>query len=304
MNILTFDIEEWFHMLDNDSTKTIVQWANYESRIHANMDRILSILESKNQKATFFCLGWIAKKHPDVIKSIVNKGYEIGSHTQMHQLIYEQTPSEFKKDLEFSIKTIEDVIGQKVKYFRAPGFSIREDTKWAFEILADLGIEMDCSIFPAPRAHGGFPSYTNPVPSILKYKGIELKELPINYVSVLGKPIIFSGGGYFRFFPYWLIKKWTKESEYVMSYLHPRDFDAEQPMINELSLKRRFKSYVGLKGTTNKLEKWLTDFEFVDIKTAIKLTKWEKVPIVNITEVGISNIEIKAPTLLVKNEVS
>jgi polysaccharide deacetylase family protein (PEP-CTERM system associated) len=282
MNILTFDIEEWFHILDNESTKTINEWKNYEVRIHKNMERIFSILDKTNQKATFFCLGWIAETYPEIIKEIVARGYEIGTHTSMHQLIYEQTPKEFAKDLEHSVKTLEDLTGQKVKYFRAPGFSITEDNKWAFEIMAAQGIEVDSSVFPAPRAHGGLPSYKQPVPSILKYNGIELKELPINYTSILGKSIIFSGGGYFRLFPYPLLKHWSKQSDYVMSYLHPRDFDAEQPVIKELSLPRKFKSYVGLKGATAKLEKWITDFDFIDIATAVNQIDWKNVPVVEL----------------------
>ena len=282
MNILTFDIEEWFHILDNESTKTINEWKNYEVRIHKNMERIFSILDKTNQKATFFCLGWIAETYPEIIKEIVTRGYEIGTHTSMHQLIYEQTPKEFAKDLEHSVKTLEDLTGQKVKYFRAPGFSITEDNKWAFEIMAAQGIEVDSSVFPAPRAHGGLPSYKQPVPSILKYNGIELKELPINYTSILGKSIIFSGGGYFRLFPYPLLKHWSKQSDYVMSYLHPRDFDAEQPVIKELSLPRKFKSYVGLKGATAKLEKWITDFDFIDIATAVNQIDWKNVPVVEL----------------------
>lgn len=282
MNILTFDIEEWFHLLDNESTRTINEWSNYEIRIHENMERIFSILDKNNQKATFFCLGWMAETYPEIIKEIVARGYEIGTHTNMHQLIYEQTPREFTKDLERSVKTLEDLTGQKVKYFRAPGFSITESNKWAFERMAAQGIEVDSSVFPAPRAHGGLPSYKQPVPSILKYNGIELKELPINYTSILGKSIIFSGGGYFRLFPYSLIKHWTQQSDYVMSYLHPRDFDAEQPVIKELSYPRKIKSYVGLKGATAKLEKWITDFEFVDVGTAIKNIDWENAPIVEL----------------------
>jgi polysaccharide deacetylase family protein (PEP-CTERM system associated) len=282
MNILSFDIEEWFHILNNESTKTINEWKNYETRIHANMERIFNILEKTNTKATFFCLGWIAETYPEIVKEIIARGYEVGTHTRMHQLVYEQTPAGFEKDLEYSIKTLENITGQKVKYFRAPGFSITENEKWTFEILIKHGIEVDCSIFPAPRAHGGFPTYKQPIPSILKYNGIELKELPINYSIVAGKPVIYSGGGYFRLFPYPIIKKWSKQSGYVMSYLHPRDFDAGQPVIKELSAFRKFKSYVGLKGAEKKLNKWLTDFEFVDIRTAVKQIDWDNVPVVEI----------------------
>jgi polysaccharide deacetylase family protein (PEP-CTERM system associated) len=282
MNILTFDFEEWFHILDNRSTKTYKEWKNYESRIHQNMERLFAVLEKHDQKATFFCLGWIAENYPDTIKAIVNKGHEVGSHTRMHQLIYEQSPQAFKEDLEHSIKTLEDITGQKVKYFRAPGFSIKESNKWAFEIIAEAGIEADFSIFPALRSHGGFSSYTSPTPSLLSYKGIQLKELPINYITIMGKSVIFSGGGYFRLFPYSLIKRWTKQSNYVMTYLHPRDFDPGQPVIKDLPLHRKFKSYVGLKSSMDKLEKWIQDFEFVDAGTVIKRINWDDVPVVKI----------------------
>lgn len=281
MNILTFDIEEWFHLLDNESTKGEAQWVNYESRIHINVDRILDILDRHNTKATFFCMGWIARKYPEVIRKISER-YEIGSHTDMHQLVYEQGEKAFREDVSSSIKLLEDISGKKVKYFRAPGFSITENEKWAFEVLVENGIEIDCSVFPAPRAHGGFPSFGTCEPSIIKYNGVEIKELPISYTKILNKPVIFSGGGYFRFFPYSLIKKWTKDSNYLMSYLHPRDFDSKQPMIEDLSMFRKFKSYYGLKGAEAKFRKWLSDFDFVDIEEADKLIDWEKAKIINL----------------------
>jgi polysaccharide deacetylase family protein (PEP-CTERM system associated) len=275
MNILTFDLEEWFHILDNDSTKTAHEWKYYESRIHANMERILNLLEAISVRATFFCLGWIVETYPDIIKEIVKRGHEIGTHTTMHQLVYEQSPQGFADDLEHSLKTLEDITGQKVKYFRAPGFSIREDNRWVFDILVSQGIEIDSSIFPAPRAHGGFPSYKAIAPSMIQYDGIILKEFPISYATILGQPIIYSGGGYFRLFPYLCIKHWTQESSYLMTYFHPRDFDAEQPMIKSLSIRRRFKSYVGLSTAFTKLQKLLNDFAFINITEADKLIDWK-----------------------------
>ncbi|GHV07705.1 polysaccharide deacetylase [Spirochaetia bacterium] len=276
MNILTFDIEEWFHILDNDSTKTINEWNHYESRIYANMERIFNLLEAAQVKATFFCLGWIAETYPEIIKEIVKRGYEIGTHTTAHQLVYEQAPKIFSSDLERSVKTLEDITGQKVKCFRAPGFSIREDSRWVFDILVSQGIEIDSSIFPAARAHGGFPSYKAIAPAMIQYDGIFLKEFPINYTTIFGRPLIYSGGGYFRLFPYSYIKHWTKETSYLMTYFHPRDFDAEQPVIKSLSHLRRFKSYVGLSSAFKKLQKLLADFDFIDIAEADKLIDWEK----------------------------
>lgn len=277
MNILTIDVEEWFHLLDNDSTRSETQWRNYEVRIYQNMERIFRILEDTDTKATFFIIGWIAKNYPDIVREIAAK-YQIGSHTMSHQLVWQQSVAEFKEDVSSSIKLLEDIIGQKVEIFRAPGFSIRESEVWAFEILHELGITIDCSVFPSHHAHGGMASYPAKGPSIICKGGIEIKEFPITYKMICGKHIIFSGGGYFRFFPYGLIKKWTNESDgYLLSYIHPRDLDYSQPMITDLNPIRRFKSYYGLKNAEKKMRKWLTDFRFIDLVSAEKMVDWDKV---------------------------
>jgi polysaccharide deacetylase family protein (PEP-CTERM system associated) len=282
MNILTFDIEEWFHLLDNESTKTEKNWQNYESRIEQNIDRIFKILESTNTQASFFVLGWIANKYPNIIREICDRGYEIGSHTDLHQLVYNQDRESFFQDVDRSVKTLEDISGKKIRMFRAPGFSITEESLWAFEVLYELGIEIDSSIFPAGRSHGGLKSYGTAQPSILEYNGFRLKEFPINTKPFLKHSIIFSGGGYFRLLPYNLIKNYTKDSDYVMSYFHPRDFDYEQPMIRDLSVSRKFKSYVGLKNAEKKLTNWLRDFQFVDINKADNLINWNKVKVIKL----------------------
>lgn len=281
MKILTFDIEEWFHILDNQSTKTEREWVNYESRIHRNMDRIFSILDDSDSKATFFCLGWIAKKYPDVIKRIDSMGYEIGTHSNMHQLAYEMTQKEFEKDLKCSVSQLENIIGKKVKSYRAPGFSIKESNLWAFESLNKYGIEYDCSVFPANRAHGGISGFVEDKPCIIEYEGISIKEFPINTAKFLTKKMIFSGGGYFRLFPYSWIQKTSAKQDYIMTYFHPRDFDANQPVIKDLSLMRKFKSYYGIKNCEEKLKKWLNDYEFIDLETAINKIDWTKVNVVN-----------------------
>jgi hypothetical protein len=151
------------------------------------------------------------------------------------------------------------------------------DNRWVFDILLSQGIEIDSSIFPASRSHGGFPSYNAIEPSILQYDGMRLKEFPINYTTILGKPIIYSGGGYFRLFPYSCIKHWVKDTAYMMTYFHPRDFDAAQPKIPSLPLMRTIKSYIGLSTAFNKFQKLLKDFKFIDIAEADKLIDWEKV---------------------------
>ena len=174
MNILTFDIEEWFHILDNDSTKSEKEWSNFEYRLDSNMDRIFEMLDRKDQKATFFVLGWVAREFPHIVKRIHELGFEIATHSDRHQLAYNQTRKEFAADLDCSIKSIEDLTGVKVRTYRAPGFSIKEDNKWAFEELIKQGIEIDCSVFPAKRSHGGFPSYGHSEPSIINIKGVSI----------------------------------------------------------------------------------------------------------------------------------
>lgn len=282
MNILTFDVEEWFHILDNNSTKTEKEWMNYESRIHNNMDRIFELLDRNNQKATFFCLGWIGRKHPDIIRRISENGYEVATHSDSHQLAYEQSKKIFKADLEKSIKSLEDITGKKVISYRAPGFSVKEENKWIFAELVKYGIEIDCSIFPAKRSHGGFESYGRAEPSLINIDGVMLKEFPINLYNIFGNNVIFSGGGYFRLLPYGMINYMMKRSNYVMTYFHPRDFDSDQPMINDLSRLRKFKSYYGLKGSMTKLEQLIEDFEFIDLTQAVSSIDWSQKPIVNI----------------------
>lgn len=282
MNILTFDVEEWFHLLDFDATRTEAEWGKYEVRIHENVDRILDILDETDTKATFFIIGWVAKTYPEVVRKIAAK-YQIGTHTMSHQLVWQQRPEEFREDVESSIKLLEDITGQAVECFRAPGFSIRESEAWAFDLLTELGIRYDCSVFPAHHAHGGMPSYGKSVPSILRHGQVEMKVFPVSVKEIAGKHIIFSGGGYFRLLPYPLIRRWAQESgDYLLSYIHPRDLDAGQPMLEGLPLSRKFKSYVGLKGAADKLRKFLRDFEFVDVKTAAEMVDWKKAPVVSL----------------------
>lgn len=284
MNILTFDIEDWFHILDHKSTKTQDEWKNFECRLHRNIDIIIEILYNNNIKATFFCLGWIAEKYPEIIKKLDSMHFEIAAHSYLHQLIYQQSVNEFRKDTERSIKLLEDLIGKEVTVYRAQGFSIKHDTLWALEVLAENEIEIDCSIFPAKRAHGGFPAFNHSVPCFIEYKGIKLKEFPVNTYNFAFKNIVFTGGGYFRLLPYPFIRHFSSASDYIMAYFHPRDFDHMQPVIKDLSHLRKFKSYYGLKNSMNKLHKWVNDFSFTDLQSADNLINWDNVKIVKLKD--------------------
>jgi len=272
MNILTFDIEDWYNC---DFISQDFNWERYEVRIYDGLKRILDELEERNLKGTFFCLGWIAEKHPEVIRSIHRGGHHIGCHSYQHELAFRFDREGFKSDTEKSKKLIEDIIGESVDAFRAPGFSITESNVWALEVLTELGFKYDCSLFPASHDYGGFASYGKGEPAkLVLSNGATLKEFPINIQNVFGKNIVFSGGGFFRLFPYPLIKYWAKSSPYIMTYFHTRDFDPGQPMIDSLPRMRKFKSYVGLSTSFRKFQSFLDDFDFMDVRDADKIIDW------------------------------
>jgi polysaccharide deacetylase family protein (PEP-CTERM system associated) len=280
MNLLTFDIEDWYNC---DFLTPDFHWEKYEVRIYSAVERILTELEKRNLKATFFCLGWIAEKHPQVIRDIHAQGHHIGCHSYQHELSFRLDRKGFRDDTDKAKKLIEDLIGEKVDAFRAPGFSITENNPWALEVLAELGFVYDCSLFSANHDYGGFKSYGMAEPAIIQLtNGMQLKEFPINIHTVMGRDLVFSGGGFFRLFPYFLIRYWAKQSPYLMTYFHPRDFDPGQPMVKSLPLMRKFKSYVGLKRSFKKFQKLLDDFAFVDIQEADRQMDWNKARIVKV----------------------
>lgn len=283
MKILTFDIEDWFHILDNASTRDICEWANYSSRFEPVVDRLLTIVEDRKLKATFFCLGWMAEQHPHVIRRIYSLGHEIGTHSYAHQLAYEQTPQQFTQDLKRSLGILEDVTGEKVRAYRAPGFSLTSSNRWVFEILVEHGIEVDSSVFPAERAHGGFAEFGSGGPVLVDTCSGQLKEFPINVFDLFGLKMVFSGGGYFRLLPYHFIRQLSSRTDYLMTYFHPRDFDPGQPLIPGLGLIRRFKSYYGLGSAENKLKQLLDDFEFIDLRTAVTRINWSQMARLDMT---------------------
>jgi polysaccharide deacetylase family protein (PEP-CTERM system associated) len=290
MKVLTFDIEEWFHLLDNPSTRFESQWTGFSSRIDQNVDRILKILDKTNISATFFCLGWIAEKYPHIVKKISDLGYEIACHSHTHQLAYTQTPKDFREDLKRAKSTIEDVIGYAINTYRIPGFSLTKENLWVFDIIHEEGFSVDCSVFPASRSHGGFKNFITDQPCLIELDNLTLiKEFPLNTSSVLGNRLVFSGGGYFRLLPYSVLRELFSRSHYVMTYFHPRDFDDSQPMISGLSLIRRFKSYFGLKYAEDKLVKLLNEFDFMDVRTAVKSINWESVEKIKTSSLHLSS---------------
>ena len=279
MNILTFDIEDWYcHDVESGNK----EWNKLECRIYEGVDKILTSLDERNLKGTFFVLGWLAEHHPAVIQKIVNAGHQIGCHTYQHDLLTSFDKKALFEDTKKAKFLIEDTIGKEITAFRAPAFSITKENLYAFEVLGELGFTVDCSIFPTKRDFGGMPDYGASEPRILEHAGYQFKEFPINPATILGQEIVFSGGGYFRLFPYPLIKKLTAEQDYTMTYFHPSDFDAEQPDMPHLSTRQRIKNKIGLKSAYGKYLKYLSDFEFVNIAAAIDMIDWEKVPVVKL----------------------
>ena len=283
MKILTFDIEDWFHIIQKYPDNILDKWSNYEVRIHHGMDKIFKILDENNLKATFFILGYIARKHPEIVKKIHKLGHEVAAHSDMHKAAYRQSREEYKQDLTVCINSLENITGEKVLSYRAPGFSINKDNVWAFEVLNELGLKYDASIFPARRDNGGFDDFAESTPSIIKYNGIQIKEFPMSINSVFGKKFAITGGGYFRFFPYRFMQNIVQNEDYTMTYFHPRDFDPKQPMLEGLSLKRKFKSYYNLARSYAKLKHLVSDFKFIDIREANTLIDWNNVPIVDLS---------------------
>lgn len=282
MNILTFDIEDWYNL---DFISEDFDWDKHEVRIYEGVYRILDELDKQQLKGTFFCLGWLAENHPDVIKEIDKRGHEIGCHSYQHQLSFRFSREEFVNDTLKAKHLLEKVIGKQVNKFRAPGFSITKNNKWALEELINMGFEYDASMFPAAHDYGGMPSYGSAEPKMIVLEdGRSIKEFPINTKLYMNKHLVFSGGGFFRLLPYSVIKKWSKQSNYIMTYFHPRDFDSGQPTMSNLPLMRKFKSYVGIKGAFKKFQNYLNDFDFIDIDKADKMIDWTKVDKLNITD--------------------
>lgn len=284
MKIASFDIEEWYiEKKFNGGHHEKYQEFDYY------LKRILELLEQQKTKATFFCLGKIATDFPKVIRSISEKGHEIGCHSNEHLWLNKMTPKQLKLDTHDAIAALEDVSGQKVVSFRAPAFSIGEDNKWAIEILAGEGIERDASIFPAKRDFGGFPNFPTDSPSLIRYNGVMIKEFPICLTNILGSKIAYSGGGYFRFFPYSFIRSKIFLSDYAMTYFHIGDLihnkggimsrtEYETYFKEEGTLKNRLvryiKSNLGTEGAFNKMSKLIQENNFISLAQADTLINW------------------------------
>ena len=290
MNILTFDIEEWAL----EKAKTGITNPLFYSKFDKMLNQVLDLLEQCQLHSTCFCNGKMAIDFPQVVQLIASKGHEIACHSHTHHWCNKMSVKEFDEDTYKAIDSLEQCIGQKVKGYRAPAFSITETTPYAFEVLHKHGIIYDASVFPCLRDFGGFPSFGYKVPTRIKYNGIEMYEFPIPIVNFLGKTIAWSGGGYFRLLPYPIIKQLTNQSNYVMSYFHLNDlivepmrlmtreryeeyFKEQGTLTNRIS--RMIKGGIAIGNTYNKLDKFVQNKPFINIQTAISEIDWSTTPI-------------------------
>jgi polysaccharide deacetylase family protein (PEP-CTERM system associated) len=259
-SIFTVDVEDWFHILDVPSAPDIAEWNALPSCIERNFRKLLDIFSEKDVRTTCFFLGYVAARFPQLVKEAYDRGHEIASHGYAHRLIYTMTPQEFLEDVKESKDVLEGIIGHPVLGYRAPGFSLTEDTPWFFQTLLEAGYRYDSSVFPAPREHGGLDT-RNYSPHLTAER---LMEFPITVTNVIGRPCCFFGGGYLRLFPYPVVRRMCRkvlaENRPVVFYVHPREIDPNHPRLR-LNPKRAFKSYINLATTEPKLRKILDEFE-------------------------------------------
>jgi polysaccharide deacetylase family protein (PEP-CTERM system associated) len=278
MNILTIDLEEWFHaVFETDPAG----WNDKKVRIYHNTEFLLKTLKEHNLKATFFVVGWIARQHPDLIKRIHQEGFEIGSHSDNHRTAYMFTKAEFKDDVKRSIESLEMLTGEKIKLFRAPYFSITNSTGDYLETLLENGIEIDSSICCGVTKYGGFKDFKTGNPCLINFGNSYLKEYPMSTYQFFNRHLIFSGGGYFRLLPLFIIKMLLKKLPYNMTYFHPHDFD-EAPPAMDISFKDNIRRTIGTKAAQNKFKRMLSSVNFIDIAASNQITNWSKVPVINL----------------------
>lgn len=276
MNILTFDTEEWY------LERALYGGREFKYRQYDDtFSRLLDDLDRCNIKATFFCLGKLATERPDVIRMIADKGHEVGCHSDEHVWLTKMDEATLKKDTTEAIKALEDASGQKVVSYRAPAFSITPENKWALNVLAECGIENDSSIFPTARDFGGYLSFPQDTPCIVNNKGVTIKEYPISIATLLGKKMAYSGGGYFRILPYWIVKRKMNTKDYNICYFHLNDLISQkikmkskkeyeeyfnEPGTLKNRLVRYIKSNIGNSDAYGKFAKLICDYPFTSIR--------------------------------------
>jgi polysaccharide deacetylase family protein (PEP-CTERM system associated) len=268
VNAMTIDVEDYFHVSVFDGVVPRAQWDRLESRVCANTERLLEIFDAYEVKATFFVLGCVAERFPQLVRRISALGHEVASHGFSHRLIYDQTPKAFREDVRRAKALLESACGTAVIGYRAPSYSVTPRSLWALDILIEEGYRYDSSIFPIRHDRYGIPVSPRHPYTISRGVGT-LIEAPGSTTAVGPFNLPIAGGGYFRILPYW----WTRwginrvnrrEGRPAIFYLHPWEIDPEQPRLGAGALSR-FRHYRNLEQTENRLRQLLSDFSFAPI---------------------------------------
>ncbi|MEF8722888.1 MAG: XrtA system polysaccharide deacetylase [Candidatus Accumulibacter delftensis] len=262
-NALTIDVEDYFQVSALAPYIPREQWDSRECRVERNVERILLMLDEGQTRATFFTLGWVAERYPQLVRRIVAGGHELASHGYGHQRASDLSEAEFSADISSAKKLLEDISGEEVKGYRAPSFSIGEANLWAFDCLARAGYRYSSSIYPIRHDHYGMPN----APRFAHQVRDGLLELPVTTLRYFDRNWPASGGGYFRLLPYalsrWLLRKVNqRDQQPAIFYFHPWEIDAEQPRIAGISTKTRFRHYVNLQYTEARIRRLLGDFSW------------------------------------------
>ncbi len=262
-NAMTIDVEDYFQVSAFAPYIARSDWESRECRVEKNVDRILALLAERGTHATFFTLGWIAERYPQLVRAIVDQGHELASHGCGHQRASELSPQAFFADIDRAKKMLEDLGGHQVLGYRAPSFSIGTANLWAFDALLEAGYRYSSSVYPIRHDHYGMPDsprFAYPVRD-------GLLEVPITTLRLFNKNFPSSGGGYFRLLPYalsrWMIRKVNAEDQQsAVFYFHPWEIDVEQPRIAGIDAKTRFRHYVNIDRTQERIAQLLSDFSW------------------------------------------
>lgn len=266
-HIFSIDVEEHFQVSAFDRVLSRADWDSQPSRVEANIDRLLELLGSYGATATFFTLGWVAERHPDLVRRITGAGHELGSHTWWHRKVATSTAAEFREEVRRSKGILEDLSATPVRGFRAPSFSIVPGTEWAFDVLLEEGYTYDSSLFPIRRPDYGYPG-APAIPYPITRPAGRLLELPMATLSLLGVRIPAAGGGYLRQFPLGLIQRafrdFGRAGQPGMFYIHPWEVDPEQPRL-QVGWLTRIRHYRGLDSSMERLKVILNEFRFTSV---------------------------------------
>jgi polysaccharide deacetylase family protein (PEP-CTERM system associated) len=264
LNAMTIDFEDWYQGLEIPMDG----WHRFEDRMGLAGRRILELLAQSDTRATFFVLGAVAERHPSLVREIAAAGHEIASHGHSHTLVYRQSPEAFREELRRSVGMLQEIAQAPVVGYRAPFFSITNDSLWALDVLVEEGIRYDSSVFPTRNPRYGIPDAPR-WPHMIETTGGPIQELPLSTWEVRGHRVPVGGGAYFRIWPYAVTRKAFRglnmQSRPAVFYLHPWELDPDHPRI-ELPKRIGLTHYINLKATKNRLQRLLSDFSFAPVR--------------------------------------